>query len=193
MKNLPYLAWTSTLVLLALNLGLARADFETALLQKFQHQNQNAALQLKQDVEKSLAQAAALSPLEPEKALDLLRKCKDLLHDAGTLPRPDKDLLLRKLEESFQQAKDRLKSKEEAAKAIDPNPSSDLIPLKKLAVSQAFFTPNFTTVPSQSALQVTPRDFRSLDEISRILASISTCLGAVSVWRSRSRILSILS
>src|SRR5262249_31052964 len=95
----------------------ARADFEADLLKSFQKQNQQSARQVKVDVEASLARALALAPAEPEKALDILRKSQDLLRDDDKLAKVEREALASKVRVRLQDVRERLRSKEEAAKA----------------------------------------------------------------------------
>jgi hypothetical protein len=146
-----------TLVIVAFPLGWARADFESDLLQKFQHQNKQAMQQLKLDVAKHLAQAAALCPTEPEKALDLLRKSQQLLNEDEKLARADRADLLRQVDERVREAKERLKSKQAQAAAVSSslyrNPQP---PAGTLVSPPLFFTPNLLLAPVQAAVEATP-------------------------------------
>jgi hypothetical protein len=152
----------------------AWADEETDLLQKFQQQNQKAALEAKASVEKNVAQALAISAQEPEQALGLLRHARAALFAADGLPRPEKVLLTRKLDDGFRDAKDRLKSKEEQLKALAkaaavPDAQGDAKLLKKLeaapyadagkgkvSVSPILFQPNIVPQVLSSSTTVTP-------------------------------------
>jgi hypothetical protein len=142
-----YLGWAA-LILLIPRQGFAQDDFEAALLKKFQKQNDKAGLQAKADVEKTLALAVALSPKEPEKALDLLRQARELLADADQLARAEKDALARKLDDAARDAKARLQSKQEQAKSQVPN--------GEVQGGTIIFQPNIAPVKIQSTLSATP-------------------------------------
>jgi hypothetical protein len=140
-------AWAA-LVVLAWAGGRARADdFEKDLLRKYQQQNQKGSLQVTADVEKNLARALALSPLEPEKALQILRQTKELLDGADALPRADRDALNRRLADAFRDAKARLESQ-----AL----STSKAPVEKVANGGIIFQPNNVPIPSSASFTATP-------------------------------------
>ncbi len=149
-------AASAVLTLLGTDPESAWADPELDLLQKFQRQNQKTALQVKQDVEENLARAATLSPGEPERALDILRQTRELLDAAEALPRAEKSVLARKVDDAFRYARERLESKLEAARVLAklakpvPEPEAQRLAMptgpsaaagKKLAVSPILFEP----------------------------------------------------
>jgi hypothetical protein len=130
----------------------ARDDFEKDLLQKFQKQNQKDAIQVKADVEKLLAEALAVSPLQPEKALMLLWQCRELLDMAGKLPRAEREALARQVDDGFRDARARVESKQEAARAAEPKPSQGQVISPGVA-----FVPNIVQVPVNLTLgPITP-------------------------------------
>jgi hypothetical protein len=102
----PTIAWTD--------------DFETALLRKFQRQNSKDDQQVKRDVETNLTRALAISPIEPEKALDLLRQAREWLDSADKLPRAERDALARRLDDGFRDARARIESQKQLAKTPVP-------------------------------------------------------------------------
>jgi hypothetical protein len=145
------------------------ADVETDLLQKFQQQNQSTAVKARDQVERNLAQALSVSAQEPEKALELLRQSREVLDAATALPRADKVLLARKLDDGFRDAKARLESKEEEArrlaalaKPVQPptksEPGTPYASVKdpRLTVSPILFFPRMGLVQQQAAGTVTP-------------------------------------
>src|SRR5690349_9733559 len=92
MVNASFLRRASWAALLLLLPAAARADdYEADLLRKFQRQNDKDSAGLKMEVEKTLSEALAMSASDPEKALTLLRKSKELLDLALNLPREQKD------------------------------------------------------------------------------------------------------
>jgi hypothetical protein len=146
-------------------------DLEAGLLRKFQQQSEKAALQAKLDVEKTIARAFALSPTEPESALEMLRRARELLESAEKLQRAEKEALLRKLNDGLSDAKARLESQAAAEKArraetlvkpasIPPATTEVTEPkfasARKLAVSPIVAVPNIVPVQSQAQAQVTP-------------------------------------
>jgi len=142
----------------------AQADFEADLLQKFQQQHQKSAFDARTEIQKLLQRAAALNA-EPEKALEILRRGKEHLDAADKLPRAEKESLARRLDDMLREVKERVRAqeavaKEEAAKGsaliAEFEAKLDAKKDKKLAVSPIFFTPQFTPVPSQANVQVTP-------------------------------------
>jgi ferredoxin len=134
-----------------------RADFESDLLEKFQNQNQQAVRRLKQELENQLAKAAALCPVEPEKTLDLLQQTQQILHEESKLSKDDRADFSQRIKERLHEARERIKSKVEAAKAATPTVvSAYKTPQSLTQVSQPIFVPVLTQVPVQSSLQVTP-------------------------------------
>jgi hypothetical protein len=108
--------WAVLLLLVPASLHAAD-DFEAALLRKFTKQNQDSVAQVKSEVEKKLAKAIVLGQAEPEKAYLLLRETQCLLDEADTLPRAERDVLMRKLDDGFRDAKARLDSKRQQTAA----------------------------------------------------------------------------
>src|SRR5207302_11446009 len=126
----------------------ASDDYETDLLKKFQRQNQKGTVDARSEIEKTLAEALAVGPSDPDKALALVRKSKELLDAAVSLPRGERDALARKLEDGFRDARARLESKQEAEKR--PPPTEEVLggPIQ--------FKPNIGTVTSTYSGSVTP-------------------------------------
>src|SRR4051794_5918474 len=140
----------AVVVLLALACAPARADdFEKALLRKFEQQNQKGSSRVKADVEKNLARAFALSPAEPEKALALLRQTRELLDGDPQLPRAERDVLARQLDDAFRDAKARLESKQQLLMTTSP-------PTEPTVAPGVTFAPNFAPVPFSGTATVTP-------------------------------------
>jgi hypothetical protein len=126
----------------------AADDFETDLLRKFQKQNQNATHDVKSVVEKNVAQALALGASEPEKAFLLLQETRYLLDGADRLPRPEREALERKLAEGYRDAKARLESKKELARATKTN--------DEVLQGPIILRPNIAPITSTLSTQVTP-------------------------------------
>ena len=124
-------------------------DFEDSLLKKFQRQNQKGTQSVKDDVESNLLKVTTMAPVQPEKALDLLRQTRDLLDAAQGLSKADRDALNRKLEDGFKDVKARIESKQERAR-VPPEPSDgqqQFFPGNGIVTSQA----QFSTTPIVSA------------------------------------------
>jgi len=161
------------LVSLTAAASTVRADQESDLLRKFQQQNQQAAQQAKETVEKSVQRAFEVIAQEPEQALEILRQAREVLNGADALPRPDKVLLTRRLDEGFRNVKARLESKEEAAKKLAkplaPEATADAKLFKKvdgatgaaardpkLGVRQLIFESNNVPMTFSSSASVAP-------------------------------------
>jgi hypothetical protein len=117
-----------------------------ASLRKFKKQSQNAGVQVKLEVEKNLAKVLVLGPAEPEKAYLLLRETQFLLDEADALPRGERDMLMRRLDDGFRDAKARLDSKKQLTQT---QPAGDV-------AGQVLLVPNIRSFPEQASAQVTP-------------------------------------
>jgi hypothetical protein len=142
-------AWAALLFLVPVS-TCAADDFEADLLRKFKKQNQHAVVQVKVEVEKNLAKALALGPAEPEKAYLLLRETQFLLDRASTLSRVERDMLMRRLDDGFRDAKARLDSK----KQLDKTPPLPNGPV--LAGGPIRFQPIIGSYSPQATIQVAP-------------------------------------
>jgi hypothetical protein len=138
----------AALLFLATTSAKAADDFEQDLLRKFQKQNQQGSLHVKQDIEKDIAEAFALSPQEPEKALVLLRHARELLDGADKLPKADRDALAGRLADGFRDATARIEST--PAKNTTP-----LVPPPDDGPA-IVFNPKITTIPTVVSTSVTP-------------------------------------
>jgi hypothetical protein len=146
-KHSYFSSWSWAALALALSLGTARADdFETDLLRKYQRQNRKDDQQVKLDVEANLARALTLSPVDPEKALDLLRRTRELLDTADLLPRAEREALARRLEDGFRDARARIESQKQWAKTPVPVKSD----------GQILLGPNNAPFTSVASVTVTP-------------------------------------
>ena len=176
MTNIPGRQYTACIAIMLMGMcaARARADQESDLLKKFQQQNHKAAAQAKALVEKNAARAFQISAQEPEQALELLRQAREVLSAADALPRSEKLLLSRTLDDGFRDVKARLESKAEAArklaKAFPTETSDDGKQLKKFesppgatakvdqqpGVKPILFVPNIVPLTYSSATSVTP-------------------------------------
>ena len=137
--------WVTLLLFVPATLNAAD-DFEAALLRKFTKQNQNSVTHVKLQVERNLAKAILLGQAEPEKAYLLLRETQFLLDEADTLSRAERDVLMRKLDDGFRDAKARLDSQRQQSK---PQPTEEVAGPVQLG-------PITGTYQSQSQATVTP-------------------------------------
>lgn len=164
---------------LAVGGSVARADQEAELLQKFQKQNEQAALKAKAIVENNAARALQISAQEPEQALELLRQARQVLSTADGLARPEKLLLARKLDDGFRDVKARLQSKEEVArnlaKALAPGqaaPADSKLVKKVVAVPAAGATrdPKMAVRPILFEANMVPVNYNSATSVAPVVS-----------------------
>jgi hypothetical protein len=155
---------SAALVLASVQSTWAQGDSD--LLQRFQQQNQQAALKARQQIEKNVTEALSISAQDPDRALELLRQGREWLAEAGALSRPEKVALARKLDDGFRDARARLESRAEAArlaalmaqppKSPEPVTAADGRRAAKSQITPIIFVPNIVPYPVGGTVTVAP-------------------------------------
>jgi hypothetical protein len=132
-----------------------RGDFEDKLLDRFRQEKEAAVQDLRREVAEILARASSTAPADPAEVMGQLRKSLTRLRDDYLLPRADRDVLLRQVQERLQ-ALEPVSAKQEketpARERPAPAPKRERPPSEEPGRGlQAF-----GAVPQGANLQVTP-------------------------------------